>query len=192
MIFMKTSTLFAVAGIALGQVLWAHALPIPADSPAAESPPEGQELSRDDGTPVGKRSMAGSGHVVKFEAPSKGCTLVAVKLYGSRYGTPTPPNENANIYLCDENLKTIATFPVPYSKFIRGEPKWYTIPVKATNLPPKFVICAAFKPTATKGVYVHHDASGSGSSSMGLPGGTVAGFEKGDWMIRAVVRPAHK
>lgn len=154
---------------------------------------EGQVLGHDDGISAGKRSIAGSGHIVKFESPSKGCTLAAVKIYGSRYGTPVPPTDNATIYLCDENLKSLATFSVPYAKFTRGEPKWYTIPVTATNLPPHFVVCIAFNPAATKGVYVHHDAGTTGNSSVGLPGDKPArAFDKGDWMIRAVVQPSPK
>jgi RNA polymerase sigma-70 factor (ECF subfamily) len=156
-------------------------------SPAQlKSPP--QELAQDDGVSAGMRSMAGSGHAVRFNAPGKDRYLTAVRIYGSRYGQPQPPRENASIWLCDTAFKKIAEFPVPYAYFVRGDPKWVTIPIKPTLVPPEFVVCVGFNPTATKGVYVHHDSSGSGSSFTALPGAKGQPFDKGDWLIRALVQ----
>ncbi len=161
----------------------------PAASPAqAATLSGGKELLRDDGQSGGKRSMAGGGHAVKFDAPSKDCKLTGVRIFGSRYGQPTPPAEDAHVWLCDAEMKTLATFTVPYSSFARGEPKWVTVPVAPTSVPEHFMVCVGFNPTATKGVFVHHDNSASGSSFVGLPGATPKPFEKGDWLIRAVVR----
>ena len=151
-----------------------------------KSPP--QELAKDDGTSAGKMSMAGSGHAVRFHAPGKDSYLTAVRIYGSRYGQPQPPRENASIWLCDTTFKKIAEFPVPYAYFVRGDPKWVTIPIKPTLVPPEFVVCVGFNPTATKGVYVHHDGSGSGNSFTALPGTNGQPFGKGDWLIRALVQ----
>ena len=81
------------------------------------------ELSYDDGTSEGKKSIAGSGHAVLFDAPSEGCILRSVRIYGSRYGYPKPPNENFHIWLCDEDFNVIEDFPFPYSRFARGNPK---------------------------------------------------------------------
>ena len=158
-------------------------------SPAQlKSPP--QELAKDDGVSAGIRSMAGSGHAVRFNAPGKESYLTAVRIYGSRYGQPQPPRENASIWLCDSEFKKIAEFPVPYAYFTRGDPKWVTTPVKPTLVPQEFVVCVGFNPTATKGVYVHHDSSGNGSSFIALPGGKGQPFNKGDWLIRALVQEA--
>jgi RNA polymerase sigma-70 factor (ECF subfamily) len=158
------------------------------DALQLKTPP--QELAKDDGIPVGKRSMAGSGHAVRFTAPGKESYLTAVRIYGSRYGQPQAPRENAWVWLCDAEFKKIAEFPCPYASFERGTPKWVTVPVKPVRVPPEFVVCVGFNPTATKGVFVHYDNGGSGSSFMALPGGKGRAFDQGDWLIRAVVQDA--
>jgi len=157
-------------------------------APVPRLSPEQKELAHDDGASAGKRSVAGSGYAVRFEAPSKECYLTAVRVFGSRYGYPTPPDENAYVWLCDPDFKMLSAFPFPYAKFERGNPTWVTIPVKATRLPQRFIICVGFNPTSTKGVYVHHDAAGSGNSLLGLPTRGNRAFSNGDWLIRAVVQ----
>ena len=155
---------------------------------AGQTKTPAQELAKDDGASAGMKSVARSGHAVRFEAPNKDCYLTAVRIFGSRYGRPQPPSENGSIWLCDTSFKKIAEFAAPYSYFARGGPGWVTIPVTPTKVPPDFIICVAFNPTATNGVYVHYDSGGSGSSFMGLPGGMGRPFGDGDWLIRAVVR----
>jgi serine/threonine protein kinase/formylglycine-generating enzyme required for sulfatase activity len=147
-----------------------------------------KELAKDGGSSAGQSSERGSGHAVRFEAPSKDCYLMAVRIFGSRYGDPQPPRENAFVWLCDTSFQKIAEFAVPYSYFVRGGPRWVTIPVRPTKVPLDFIVCVGFNPTRTKGVYVHYDSGGSGSSFLGLPGGMGQPFDKGDWLIRAVVR----
>ena len=72
------------------------------------------------------------------------------------------------------------------------------LPVPPTLVPAKFIVCAGFNPTASKGVFVHYDGAGGGESLSGLPGEDAAPFAKGDWMIRAAVdqsksaRPARR
>ncbi len=147
-----------------------------------------QELKQDDGASAGKRSMAGSAHAVEFQAPSTNSYLTAIRLFGSRYGSPAPPAENAYVWLCDSDFKLIAAFPFAYANFQRGDPQWVNIAVKPTLVPEKFIIAVGFNPTATKGVYVHYDAAASGHSFNGLPGTKPRPFETGDWLIRAVVQ----
>jgi len=147
------------------------------------------ELSKDDGTSAGMRSMAGTGHAVRFEAPDDNSYLTAVKIYGSRYGYPQAPAENFHVWLCDDTFKSIADFPQPYSSFERGDPTWVTLSITPTKVPRKFIICIGFSPTQTKGVMVHHDKKASGNSFMGLPGKPPRPFDGGDWMLRAVVSP---
>ncbi len=149
-----------------------------------------KELAKDDGVSAGKRSMAGSGHAVRFTASGKDSYLTAVRIYGSRYGQQQAPRENAIVWLCDAEFKKIAEFPLPYAYFGRGEAKWVTVGVKPVRVPPEFVVCVGFNPTATKGVFVHHDSGGSGDSFMALPGRRGQPFGKGDWLIRAVVQEA--
>jgi len=78
----------------------------------------------------------------------------------------------------------IADFPQAYGKFERGNPRWVSLAVEPTNVPSEFVICVAFNPIATKGVYVGHDKSAGGNSFTGLAGQKSKSFSEGDWMIR--------
>ncbi len=145
------------------------------------------ELSYDDGSSEGKKSIAGSGHAVIFEAPGEGCVLKAVRIYGSRYGYPRAPKEDFHIWLCDENFNVIKDFGLPYSRFKKGDPRWVTLRVKPVEVPATFAICVGFNPEQRKGVYVHYDDSGSGNSFTGLPSKEMPVFSDGEWMIRAVI-----
>jgi RNA polymerase sigma-70 factor (ECF subfamily) len=151
-----------------------------------------RELSQDDGKMVGKRSIAGGGHAVKFEAPGDGWTLTAVRVHGARYGTRRAPREDFAVFLCDEKFQQIAEFLFPYSKFERGDSKWVTLEVKPTKLPRTFILGVDFDPTQTKGVYVSHDREGNGHSLVGLPGEGNRPFPQGDWLIRARIEPARE
>jgi RNA polymerase sigma-70 factor (ECF subfamily) len=148
-----------------------------------------RELAFDSGKMAGRRSIAGSGHAVKFEALDDGWTLTAVKIHGARYGYPQPPQEDFKVFLCDDQFKTIAEFPFPYSKFERREAKWVTLGVKPTAVPKAFIVCVGFNPEQTKGVYLSHDEEGSGHSLVGLPGSPSRPFDQGDWLIRAQIAP---
>ncbi|MBL7214885.1 MAG: hypothetical protein ISS71_04330, partial [Phycisphaerae bacterium] len=155
---------------------------------ANTSPSKPEMLVLDDGNSAGKRSIAGSGHAVFFETEKKS-ELVAVMLYGSRYGYDQPPKEKFHVWLCDMDQQVIEDFEFPYSTFKKGDPKWVKMRVKATQLPDRFYICVGFNAEQTKGVYVHYDGAASGNSYKGLPKDGFSEFEEGDWMIRAVVRP---
>jgi hypothetical protein len=147
-----------------------------------------RELARDDGQPAGKRSIAGGGHAVKFDAPGDGWYLTAVRVHGARYGPPEPPpDDRLTVSLCDERFRRVAAFSFPYSRFERGRARWVELAVPPTEVPRTFVVCVGFDPTARKGVFVDHDAAGCGASLTGLPGGEPEPFGRGDWMIRARV-----
>jgi bla regulator protein BlaR1 len=160
----------------------------PASTKNANSGPE--MLVVDDGKQAGKKSIAGSGHVVRME-PDGEVELLAVRIYGSRYGTPQPPQENFYVWIADENQDVLETFEFPYGTIKRGDPKWYNLKTKPTKLPKQFYLCVGFNPGQTKGVFVHYDAEASGKSFTGLPHDNEPFklFDGGDWMIRAVVRP---
>lgn len=142
------------------------------------------ELSHDDGMAAGKRSMAGSGHIVAFDAPGAGFYLTEVKVHGGRYGSPQPPAEPVEVWLLDADGGVVRTFEFPYGRFARGNPRWVALPIEPTEVPPRFSICIGFNPTATRGVFVSHDGDASGHSSLGLPGRGGAKLERGDWLIR--------
>jgi RNA polymerase sigma-70 factor (ECF subfamily) len=147
-----------------------------------------RELAHDDGTSAGQRSIAGAGHAVAFDAGGDSWYLTTVRVYGSRYGTAQPPEEKFTVFLLDAEHRRIAEFAFPYDRFERVEPKWVELEVTPTLVPAKFVVGVDFQPTARKGVFVHHDAAGGGSSLTGIPGRQFQKFDKGDWMIRATVR----
>lgn len=147
-----------------------------------------RELAHDDGKQSGKRSIAGGGHAVRFKAPNDSCYVTEVRIYGSRYGLPSPPKENFHVWLCDKDFKVISDNQFPYAKFQRGNPRWVALKIKPTRISEEFIVCAGFNPTATKGVFVHYDAEGSGNSLVGLPGEQGNDFAEGDWMIRVGVR----
>jgi hypothetical protein len=154
---------------------------------AAELTGNPREVARDDGTSAGKRSIAGAGHAVGFDAPGGDWYLTAVRVFGSRYGTNDPPEEKFTVFLLDEKNRRIAEFPFAYARFERGDPEWVELDVSPTLVPAKFVVGVDFQPTARRGVFVHHDAATDGGSATGLPGRGFAKFAKGDWMIRVKV-----
>lgn len=142
------------------------------------------ERAHDDGVQVGKGSFAGNGHAVRFAAPGNGWYLTEVRIYGSRYGSWRTPKDDFHIWLCDKDLKIIADFAKPYGHFKRGRPRWVSLPIEPTKVPSEFVICVAFNPTLTQGVYLGYDASDSGHSLIATAGKPGEAFGAGDWMIR--------
>jgi hypothetical protein len=147
------------------------------------------ELALDDGHPAGQRSISGSGHAVRFQAPGTNCVLTEVRMFGCRYGEPEPPKEDFHVWLCDKDFKPIAQFAFPYSSFpYAAQPaKWVTLKIPPTRVPPDFVLDVTFNPTAMKGIYAHFDNSPDGHSFTGLPGHKHEPFKQGDWLLRAVV-----
>ncbi len=145
------------------------------------------ELALDDGVQAGKTSIAGGGHAVRFAVPGDGWYLTTVRIYGSRYGYPRPPQEDFHIWLCDTEMNVIVDMPQPYGRFQRGNPRWVNLRVDPTNVPSDFIVCAGFNPTGTKGVFMGYDQEGSGNSLVGLPGKSGKSFSKGDWLIRVEV-----
>jgi hypothetical protein len=156
-----------------------------ADRADLTNPP--RELALDDGMATGKKSLAGGSHGVKFGVPDNSWYITSISIYGSRYGAPQPPKEDFEIHLCDEQNNKITSYKFPYSKFGRGDAKWVKFSVRPTNVPPQFIVNAAFNPTGTKGVYVSFDGEASGASVTGLPGRPAGEFDEGDWLIRVEV-----
>ena len=147
------------------------------------------ELAHDNGVSAGRESITGGGHGVRFVSPAPGGQLRAVKIYGSRFGEQTPPNENFHVWLCDMELNVLTDFEFPYARFRKGEPRWVRLSTKPTELTEEFMICAGFDPHSTKGVYVHYDGRPSEDSFITLPGKEheLKPFDRGSWMIRAEI-----
>jgi hypothetical protein len=146
------------------------------------------ELSCDNGAMTGKRSIAGSGHAVRFTADGDSPYVTSISLHGSRYGEPRPPKEDFRVWICDTDLKPIAMFRFPYSSFTRGDPAWKTFRILPIPVPREFIVCFGFNPHRTKGVYVSYDNQPSKTSLVGIPGGkSPQPFETGNWLIRCKV-----
>ena len=148
---------------------------------------ESKELAHDSGKAGGKRSIAGGGHAVRFEAAAGASYLTGIRLHGGRYGRPAAPKEEFHVWLCDAEFKQIADFPFPYAQFHHGRPKWVSLKSKPTRVPEEFYVCVGFNPTATNGVFLSHDDQAAEQSVVGLPGAEPASFSEGNWMIRAEV-----
>ncbi|OHB69806.1 MAG: hypothetical protein A2V70_14720 [Planctomycetes bacterium RBG_13_63_9] len=146
-----------------------------------------RELLHDDGRAAGKKSIAGGGHAVRFEVPGDRFCVTSVRINGSRYGQPRPPDEDFRVWICDADFQTIAEYRYPYSNFGYGKPGWVKVRLKPTLVPKEFIVCVGFDPTATKGVFMNYDGEGSGDSLVGLPGKPGEPFHDGDWLIRATV-----
>jgi hypothetical protein len=138
---------------------------------------------------TGAQSYADSGHAVAFQRPAETKSLVAVKLFGARYGYPNPPEENFHVYLLDQDRKVLEHVAVPYRKIERGNPRWFTIDVPPVEVPEKFFVAVWFNAERTKGFFMGKENTDKATHSYaGLPD---KGFHKVDqpyeWMIRAVV-----
>jgi len=130
-----------------------------------------------------RRSIGGSGHAVVFRRAGR---VKAVRIFASRYGLPSAPDEDFSVYLLDGKQKVIAKFEYPYARIARGEMTWYTLKTKPTAVPETFYVALSFSPHRTKGVYLGLDSSVEATHSYtGLP---LRGFtslsDKKDWMVR--------
>jgi hypothetical protein len=152
---------------------------------------EANVLKYGDGKADGKRSLGGTGEMIRFEL-SDGVTHVGgIKIHGARYGYPQPPQENFEVsFVKDDFSEILNTQLAPYSLFHRGPSKWVTVKFrKPVELPKVFWVVLNFHAEQTKGVYVSYDTSTQGEHSrIGL-----AGDEKpqpvnfgGDWMVQVM------
>ena len=124
----------------------------------------------------GRRSIAGSGHAVKFQRPGGGKYLMAIEIFASRYGYPQAPDEDFHVYLLDENQQLIQAYPFPYATIQRGEERWYTLSMPAVKVPRQFYVALSFNPHSTKGVYLGFDSNVQQSHSY--TGRPTTGFQK--------------
>jgi RNA polymerase sigma-70 factor (ECF subfamily) len=162
-----------------------------ATQPAA-APRPATLLKYSDQKPDGRKSIAGSGEMIRFELPDANQRVRAIKIHGSRYGYPRPPAEDFEILFLNEDMSEVLhEQKAPYSLFQRGEAKWVTVRFdKPLPVSKVFWVLVNFNAERTKGVYVSYDNSTSGEHSrVGLPPdqpAQEAGIQ-GDWMIEAVL-----
>jgi RNA polymerase sigma-70 factor (ECF subfamily) len=143
-----------------------------------------------DGEPDGKKSLGGSGEMIKFGTPEGASKLAGLKVHGSRYGQPQAPRESFLIFFLSLDQKRILHAEMaPYSVFKRGTSEWVDVAFDppVAGLPKTFWVVLDFRATQMKGVYVSFDTSTSGQfSRVGLPGMPSSDVSfGGDWMIQA-------
>jgi RNA polymerase sigma-70 factor (ECF subfamily) len=150
-------------------------------------------LKYGDGKPDGKKSIAGSGEMIRFQLPKgQNNALKALRIHGSRYGYPKPPKEDVEITILSEDMKEpVHTELVPYALFKRQqEGRWMQVPFEEpVEVPATFWVVLNFNAEATKGVYVSFDTSTKGEHSrVGFNDQDAKETEfKGDWMVQAVL-----
>ena len=151
---------------------------------------ESAVLKYHDGEAEGTQSLGGSGEMIEFTAPADS-KVAGLRIHGSRYGSPRPPDEEFLIYfLSPDRRRILHTEMAPYELFERGEQKWVPVSFpEAVDVPENFWIVLDFRADQRKGVYVSYDTSTAGEHSrVGLPGTSAAETKfHGDWMIEAVL-----
>jgi RNA polymerase sigma factor (sigma-70 family) len=158
--------------------------PAPAEQAAAV-------LKYGDGKADGKQSLGGSGEMITFSATAAAARVKGLRIHGSRYGNPQPPDESFLTYFLNEDrTRILHTEMAPYSLFERGPEEWVEIAFdRPVELPKTFWVVLDFRANQTKGVFVSFDTSTGGRHSLtGLPGTPTAKPRRGgDWMIEAVL-----
>lgn len=149
-------------------------------------------LKYGDGKADGKKSLGGSGEMIRFTMPEGVKLLRGLRIHGSRYGTRRAPKEDFEITLMSGDLEEILhTEASPYRLFKRGANKWVRVRFdKPVEVPSTFWVSLEFHAEQTKGVYVSYDTSTGGEHSrIGLPGDEELKETdfKGDWMIQALI-----
>ncbi|CAE7330831.1 sigE_6 [Symbiodinium microadriaticum] len=122
-----------------------------------------------DGKADGKKSLGGSGHLLRFELPEGALGVKAVRIHGSRYGAPEAPDEDFEVaFLSEDRSEILAVEHAPYGLFRRGPEAWTTVKFDkpVVDLPEKFWVAINFNPGRTKGVYFSYDTSTGGERSM--------------------------
>ena len=162
---------------------------------AQDSPSESETsklvLKYHDGKADGKKSIAGTGEMIRFSRPSDSQKLKGIRLHAARYGTFQAPKEDVEISIVSEDEKNVLhTEKVPYEKFVRGDNKWVPLVFKKPVVVEKeFWVILNFNAAQTKGVFVSYDTSTDGKySKVGLPGQpSTAVSTGGDWMVEAML-----
>ncbi len=148
-------------------------------------------LKYGDGQADGKQSLGGSGEMISFSAAKAPARVAGLRIHGSRYGNPEPPDESFLIYfLTEDRQRILHTEMADYSLFERGPEQWVEITFdRPVELPKTFWVVVDFRANQTKGVFVSFDTSTGGRHSLtGLPGTPTAKMRRGgDWMIEAVL-----
>lgn len=143
-------------------------------------------LQHDDGIKTGMESISGSGHAVRFTRPADKRYVEAVQIFGSRYGTPEPPQEDFHLYILNDKQQVLADLPFAYSLINRGDMKWHTLRTPSIEVPEQFMVALNFNPHQTKGIYLAYSATNGAAcySLIGLPEDGYEPWKPAEWMVR--------
>ena len=148
-------------------------------------------LKYGDGKPDGKKSLGGTGEMIRFELPGMAQKVKTIRIHAARYGTPKAPDEDVDItFVSDDEADIIDNRTVPYARFRRGQSRWVTLKFEEpVEVPQKFWVIFDFGAERTKGVYVSYDtATGGEYSRIGLPGADSRKVDfGGDWMVQLIL-----
>lgn len=163
------------------------------DSPNVSKP--AVAIKYGDGKADGKKSLGGTGEMIRFELPNKSQKVRGLRIHAARYGQAKAPDEDVEITFEDDQRNEIVdTRSVPYSKFKRGTSRWVTLRFdEPIEVPKAFWVTIDFAAERTKGVYVSYDSSTGGKHSrVGVPGAESKPVSfGGDWMVQALLtKPA--
>ena len=166
------------------------------DQSKSESPSKPVvSLKYGDGKADGKKSLGGTGEMIRFELPDKSQKVRGLRIHSARYGHAKAPDEDVEItFEDDQRSEIVDTRSVPYSKFRKGTSRWVTLKFnEPIEVPEAFWVTIDFAAERTKGVYVSYDSSTGGKHSRsGVPGAESKPVTfGGDWMIQALLtKPA--
>ena len=155
-------------------------------------------LKYNDGKADGKKSIGGSGEMIRFELPEGVTKVRGIRIHGSRYGLPQAPNEDFEISFLNGDMdEIVASEAAPYRLFKRGKEMWVRVNFdQPVELPKEFWIALNFNAQQTKGVYVSYDTSTKGEHSrVGLPGDDEKPKSTdfgSDWMVEVLLSPPGK
>lgn len=148
-------------------------------------------LKYGDGKANGKKSLGGTGEMIRFELPDTQQKVKALRIHAARYGTPQAPDEDVDItFVSDDETEIIDNQTVPYARFRRGQSRWVTLKFdEPVEVPETFWVIFDFGAERTKGVYVSYDtATGGKHSRIGLPGADSREVDfGGDWMVQLIL-----
>lgn len=144
-------------------------------------------LQYGDGVMDGRKSIGGGGHLIFFDAGKESRWLNKVEMFGSRYGYPTPPDEDFHLHVVDGNGAILRRVALPYSLWARGNEYWRDFAIRPIQVPQRFGIGLTFNAEQTKSVYVGTDAGPVSCSYSWPPGQQGEPVQGADWMVRATV-----
>ena len=136
------------------------------------------------------RSIGGTAYFQVFQAPGKaGGRVVAVELFGYRYGRRADDDEEILVWICDAGMKVLHEHKIRYRDLnSTGECAWFRIPgLKPVEVTRHFYVGVFFDASATKGYFMGYQKKVHGHSYQGTPATGLELLKGQDWIMRVEV-----